>query len=168
MASTGLPGMRRGSRKFSIRATTRTTRVQASFRPMYFASTMMCAFAPRDRWTVPGLRPQLLDLEQPLNAGALPHRRSVRVFGGGEVRPVVGVELVELQRAVHQRHHGNVLAVDRIELGVSRLRVGGVLGSRSGIQQSRDLGVAEPVVVPEGRLAGGGHATVVHGVPEPN
>src|SRR4029450_7007587 len=109
MASTGLPGMRRGSRKFSTRATKKTTMVQATFRPRYFASAIPCRLRCSSDYRRSGLRAHLLDLEQPLDARALPHRRGVRVLRRGEVLPVVGVEFVELQRAVHQRQNTHVL-----------------------------------------------------------
>src|SRR5687767_10002309 len=104
MASTGLPGMRRGRRKFSSRATTKTTRVHATFRPIYLASAMVAAFAPLRQMRFSS-GSNLLDLEQPLDARAVPHRGSVRVLLGREVLPVARIELVELQWPVHQRHY---------------------------------------------------------------
>src|SRR6188768_1612101 len=152
MVSTGLPGMRRGRRKFSIKATTKTTRVHATLRPMYLANAMFAAFAPCVG-PIGDLCADLLDLEQPLDARAAPHGGSVWVFFGGEVRPVARIELVEAQRAVHQRHYRHILAIDLVEGGVRRLGLG--IGLRTGcsVQMGRNLGVLEPVVVPERRLA---------------
>src|SRR5829696_5760046 len=137
MASTGLPGMRRGRRKFSSRATTKTTRVQATFRPMYLASAMFAALAPL-RQTDRDLCADLLDLEQPLDARAAPHRGSVWVLFGREVLPVARIELIERERAVHQRHRRHIRAINLVELSVGRFGFGIGLRSRGGIQKGRD------------------------------
>src|SRR5829696_9784611 len=165
MASTGLPGMRRGRRKFSSRATTKTTRVQATFRPMYLASAMFAAFAPL-RQTDRDLCADLLDLEQPLDARAAPHRGSVWVLFGREVLPVARIELIEAQRAVHQRYYRNVLAIDLVEGGVRSLGLGIGLGTCGSVQMRRNLGVLEPAIIPERGLATVRYPSIVQCITE--
>src|SRR5215212_7508805 len=110
----------------------------------------------------------LLDLEQPLDARAAPHGGSVWVLFGREVLPVARVELIEAQRTIHQRHYWHILAIDLVELGVSRLGFGIGLRPSRGIQKGRDIGVLEPVVVPERGLAHRGYPPIVQRVAEAN
>src|SRR4051794_20310503 len=161
MLSTGLPGIRRGSRKLSSRATNSAIRYQTALRPRYFAKSIP---TPMFEGRSAGC---LLQLEHPLDPGVAPHRRSVRIVLGREVRPGRGVELVELQRPVHQRDDRYLLPVDLLDLGVGGLAFLVRAGLGRIIQQAGDLRIGEPGVVGEGRLADRRPGAVVQHVAEP-
>src|SRR5215216_3951210 len=108
----------------------------------------------------------LLDLEQPLDARAAPHGRSVRVLFGGEVLPVARIELIEAQRTVHQRHYRHILAIDLVEGGIRRFGLGIGLGTGGSVQMRRNLGVLEPAIIPERGLAAVRYPSIVQCITE--
>src|SRR5690606_23808737 len=93
-----------------------------------------------------------LDVGKDANTGTLVHGWRVIVLRIRETGPGGFVELVELERSVHQTNAGDLLPVDVIELGVEVLLDFRVRFGRNLIQQRFRLRTGESVVVRERRL----------------